>query len=495
MGNIKKLAGATIWYGVPTILHRFLGFILQLFLTSVFPAEKFGEIGQLYAFIPFCNIIFTYGLETSYFRFTQSVEKDRLYNTLNVSMIVSTVLFSGVLLAGAPVMADVLGFPGRGGLVMLATGVLFFDTLTTIPFAKLRQEGRPRKFAAVKLATIVVQIVLTVFILKYAPKLHAQGYLSWYDPDRGVEYFVIANMIASACSLLFLSKEFSAFRWKFDKTLWKEVIRYSWPLIAIGLGGMINEMLSRLIFPQVYPADRAVSMSLLGIFSANYKLAVLITISIQAFRMGAEPFFFNQSDKKDAPQTYARVMKYFTMFMGAAFLAVALFLELWQWFITRGADKSYAEGIQVVPVLAMASVFLGIYYNLTIWYKLTDRNLMGVWITLGGALVTIVLNIWWIPQFSYTGSAWATFVCYGSMMAASYLLGQKYYPVPYEVPKILGYLGLAALIFVAQNYLRTQGAGFWPLMIAGVAGMGVYLAVIAGSERKDIGRLLSRKAG
>lgn len=495
MGNIKKLAGATIWYGVPTIFHRFLGFILQLFLTSVFAAEKFGEIGQLYAFIPFCNIIFTYGLETSYFRFTQSVDKDRLYNTLSVSMIVSTLLFSAVLLAGAPVLADVLGFPGRSHLVMLATGVLFFDTLTTIPFARLRQEGRPRKFAAVKLATILVQIVLTVFLLKYAPQLHKAGYLSWYNPDYGVEYFVIANMIASACSLLFLAKEYSAFRWKFDASLWKEVILYSWPLIAIGIGGMINEMLSRLIFPQVYPGTREVSMALLGIFSANYKLAVLVTISITAFRMGAEPFFFNQSGRQDAQQTYARVMKYFTMFMGAIFLVVALFQEVWVWFITRGADKSYAEGIHIVPVLAMATVFLGIYYNLTIWYKLTNRNLMGVWITLGGALVTIVLNIWWIPQFSYTGSAWATFACYGSMMAASYLLGQKYYPVPYEVPRILGYLALAGMIYVLQNCLRAEGFGFWPLAIAGVAGMGVYLAVIAWSERKDITRLLSRKAG
>lgn len=495
MGNIKKLAGATIWYGIPTILHRFLGFILQLFLTSVFPADKFGEVGQLYAFIPFCNVIFTYGLETSYFRFTQSVDKDRLYNTLSVSMIVSTILFSAVLLIGSPVLADGLGFPGRSHLVMLATGVLFFDTLTTIPFARLRQEGRPRKFAAVKLATILVQIVLTVFLLKYAPRLHAAGYLSWYNPDLGVEYFVIANMIASACSLLFLSKEYSAFRWKFDKMLWKEVILYSWPLVAIGIGGMINEMLSRLIFPQVYPATREVSMSLLGIFSANYKLAVLVTISINAFRMGAEPFFFNQSGRQDAQQTYARVMKYFTMFLGAVFLVVALFQEVWVWFITRGADKSYAEGINIVPVLAMATVFLGIYYNLTIWYKLTNRNLMGVWITLGGALVTIILNIWWIPQFSYTGSAWATFACYGSMMAASYLLGQKYYPVPYEVPRILGYLALAGVIYVLQNLLRVEGFGFWPIQIAGVAGMGVYLAVIAWPERKNIARLLLRKAG
>lgn len=495
MGNIKKLAGATIWYGVPTIFHRFLGFILQLFLTSVFPTEKFGEVTQLYAFIPFCNVIFTYGLETSYFRFTQSVEKDRLYNTLSVSILISTVLFSGVLFLGSPVLADMLGLPGRADLVMLATGVLFFDTLTTIPFAKLRQEGRPRKYAAVKIATIIVQILLTLFFLKWAPKLHADGHFAWYNPARGVEYFVIANMLASFCSLLFLSKEFSAFRWKFDKGLWKEVIRYSWPLMVVGIGGMVNEMLSRLVFPQVYPYPEEVAKSELGIFGANYKLAVLVTICITAFRMGAEPFFFNQSGRQDAQQTYARVMKFFTMFMGAVFLAVALFLDIWIWFITRGPDPRYAEGMHIVPVIAMASVFLGIYYNLTIWYKLTNRNLMGAWITLGGAVVTIILNIWWIPQFSYTGSSWATFVCYGLMMTVSYLLGQKYYPVPYEVPKIVGYLALAGAIYGLQHYLRAEGLGFWPLQITGVAGMGVYLAVIAWSERKDIARLLSRKAG
>ncbi len=233
----------------------------------------------------------------------------------------------------------------------------------------------------------------------------------------------------------------------------------------------------------------------MGIFGANYKLAVLVTICINAFRMGAEPFFFNQSGRQDAQQTYARVMKFFAMFMGAVFLAVSLFLDLWIWLITRGPDKRYAEGMHIVPIIAMASVFLGIYYNLTIWYKLTNRNLMGAWITLGGAVITVILNVWWIPQFSYTGSSWATFVCYGLMMTVSYLLGQKYYPVPYEAPRILGYLGLAGAIFAAQHYLRSQDIGFWPLQIAGVAGMGVYLAVIAWSERKDIARLLSRKAG
>ncbi|RPD40134.1 lipopolysaccharide biosynthesis protein [Chitinophaga barathri] len=495
MGNIKKLAGQTIWYGLPTIAQRMLGFVLQLFLTSVFLTEQFGVVTQVYAFIPFMNVIFTYGIETSYFRFAQNTDKTRLFNTLSISLIVSSCIFTALLMLGSGTVAQMLNLPGRGDLIMLAAGILFFDTLVVVPFAKLRQEGRPRKYALVKILTITTQILFTIFFLTICPRLHTAGYswMSWYNPAAGVEYYMLSNLLAGFLGLVYISREFVSFRWMFDKTLWEEVIRYSMPLIIVGLGGMVNEMLSRAIFPRVYPFPKEITDSQLGIFGANYKLAVLITVFIQAFRMGAEPFFFNQSKNEDAQHTYARVMKFFVMLLGAVFLVVSLFLDFWILLITQGPDKRYAEGMHIVPVLAMATVFLGIYYNLTIWYKLTNRNMTGAWITLAGALITVGLNIWWIPQFSYTGSSWATFICYAFMMTVSYLLGQKYYPVPYDVKRILFYLGLAALIYAGHAWIRTLDPGFWTLQVTGLLGMGIYLAVILFMERAEVASLLGRR--
>lgn len=476
---------------MPTIVARFLGFILQLFYTSLFTTDEFGVITQLYAFIPFLNILFTYGLETSYFRFSQNTEKTKLYNTLCISLLVSTTVLTVAILAGARPLADFLEISDRPELVLIMAWIIFFDTLVTLPFARLRQEGRPRKYAMVKVLTILSQIVFTVFFLMICPKMVGNPLFGWYDPAFGVGYILVANLISSFLTLVFLYNEIAMFRWRFDKALWKDVMNYSMPLLIVGFGGMINEMLSRQVFLKVSPLPEKEKFSALGIFGANYKLAVLITVAIQAFRMGAEPFFFNQSKNEDARNTYARVMKFFVMACGAMFLVVALFLDLWKILITQN-DPAYADGLHIVPVLTMGTVFLGIYYNLTIWYKLTNRNMAGAWITLAGAVITIVLNIWWIPQYSYDGSAWATFICYAFMMVISYLLGQKYYPVPYPVARILFYLALATGIFLVHHYIRSLEPDIWLIHGAAVIGIGIYMAVIAWVERKEFGKLLKR---
>lgn len=493
MGNIKKLAGQTIWYGVPTIVHRFLGFILQLFVTGLIPADEYGILTQAYALIPFLNVLFTYGLETSYFRFVQTEDKTKLYNTLSVSMIVSTVALTVLLLLANRPIASAMSIPDYRVLIMLMAGIVFFDTLATLPFAKLRQEGRPRKYAMVKLLTIISQIALTLFFLVGGPKLAANGLADWYVPGQSVMYFMLANLLASAFALVFLYKQMFSFQWSFNKALWKEVLLYSLPLVIVGLGGMTNETLSRFIFPMVYPHPYEEARTELGIFGAGYKLAVAVTIFINAFRMAAEPFFFNHSKNENAQATYARVMKFFVLVLGGVFLVVSLFLDFWGIFISLGPDKRYIEGLQIVPIIAMATVFLGIYYNLTIWYKLTNRNLMAAYVTIAGAVITVALNIWWIPQFSYVGSAWATFICYGFMMTVSYLLGQKYYPVPYDVKRILCYLGLAALIYAGHHWLRAGNPNIWVLHGCGALGLGIYGAVVLYMERREIRSLLSRK--
>jgi len=223
---------------------------------------------------------------------------------------------------------------------------------------------------------------------------------------------------------------------------------------------MINEVLSRLVYRKVLHLDDLTEKRELGIFGANYKLAVLITIFIQIFRLAAEPFFFNQSTKEDARKTYARVMKFFVIAGCFMFLIIALFLNVWQMLIAA-RHKAYAEGIGIVPILAMGSVFLGIYYNLSVWYKLTNRNMFGAYITIAGAVITVLLNIWWIPEFRYYGSAWATFVCYAFMMVASYIQGQKYYPIPYAWKKLLAYLAIVSLLYLAHRGLLYIGRSYF----------------------------------
>ncbi|WP_343305062.1 polysaccharide biosynthesis C-terminal domain-containing protein [Chitinophaga niabensis] len=490
MGNIKKLAGQTIWYGLPTITSRFLSFFTSILFTGFLVPYDFGQMSLVYQVIPFLNVIFTYGLETSYFRFAQTTDKSRLYNTLCVSMLVSTSVFTFFLLAAATPIADLLKLPGHADFIYYTAIIIFLDTLSTLPFARLRQEGRPRKYAFIKLMNVVSNLVFSMFFLMICPMLQKGNpdWMSWYDPLYGVGYILIANLLASLLTLVLLSAEIKVIQWSFDKTLWKEVMRYSLPLVIVGFGGMINELMSRLSFTYLLPGAQ---FDVQGIFSANYKLALLIVIFIQAFKMAAEPFFFNMSKNEDARLTYARIMKFFVMVCGAVFLGVALFLDIWKLLITT-KDASYADALDIVPIITMGTVFLGIYYNLTIWYKLTNQNMIGAYITVAGAVITIVLNIWLIPRFVYMGAAWTTLICYAFMMVTSYLFGQKYYPVPYPVGKILSYLGLATVIFLAHHYLRSQHPGMLLLHAAGLVGLGIYGAVILYMERAEFGSLLSR---
>ena len=491
--SIKKLAGQTLWYGVPKIVSRFLNYGITILGFQLFKPEETSDLTQIYAIIPFLNVLFTYGLETSYFRFAQTVDRDKLYNTLTFSVILSTIFFSLVLLLLQDSMVRLFEIKDNPEYITWMIGILFFDTLAVLPLAKLRLEERPRKYAFVNVASILINILLVIFFLYIAPARFKENPNSiWgiiYQPDVQVGYFIIANLIASALSLLFLYKEFSVFKWIFDKKLWKEVMIYSYPLVIVGFGGMINEMLSRVVYVKVRDVDLITEKKELGIFGANYKLAVLITIFIQIFRLAAEPFFFNQSTREDAPKTYARVMKFFVIACCFMFLVVALFLDFWKLLIAAKFPE-YAEGIHIVPILAMGSVFLGIYYNLSVWYKLTNKTMYGAYITIAGAIITIALNIWWIPTFHYTGAAWATFFCYAFMMVASYLQGQRYYPVPYATKKLIAYLVIVTLIYVVQWTI----CKFTPKLIflhfaTGLVLLGAFGLFILKIEKREFARL------
>lgn len=364
---------------------------------------------------------------------------------------ITSVLFTILVLLKTSSLANFISLPDHPEYIQWTAYILFLDTLTTLPFARLRQEGRPKRYAFIKVASIIINVLLVIFFLNICPKLYEENpnsiFFFWYDPEVGIGYYIIANIIASLFTLIFLAKELGSVHLNFDFPLWKKVMSYSYPLIIVGLGGMINEMLSRLVYVRVLNLPKEEELRQLGIFGANYKLAVLITIFIQVFRMAAEPFFFNQSTDKNAPQTYARVMKFFVIACCFMWLAIVTNLEIIKYLGYGNNAAAYSEGLVVIPILAMASVFLGIYYNLSVWYKLTNRTLTGAWITLAGAVITIVLNVWWIPLFGYIGCAWATLVCYAFMMVASYLLGQKHYFITYPLKKLFAYILIVGLMF------------------------------------------------
>ncbi|HNN69592.1 MAG TPA: polysaccharide biosynthesis C-terminal domain-containing protein [Ferruginibacter sp.] len=452
MSGIKKLAGQTLWYGVPTIASRFLGYLMNMALPFFISMPgKTADLVQVYTIIPFLNVVYAYGLETAYFRFSQTHDKQKLYNTLSLSLLYSSILFSVALILCKDLIVSGADLQAHPDYVLWMIAIIAVDNLNTLPFARLRQENRPKRYAFARVMGIVINLAVVIFFLGVVPKILAGNPDSFlrhiYNKDLGLGYYLLGNLCGSLFTLLILFKEIKKVRFQFDMPLWKEVMRYSAPLIIVGLGGMINDVLSRLIYRHVVDLPRAEADHELGIFANIFRLALLITIMIQAFRMAAEPFFFNRSKDENAPKIYARVMKFFVIACCFMFLLIGLFLDVFRWIFTTFANPRWAEGLDVVPLLALGNIFLGIYYNLSVWYKLTNKNTYGAVITVIGAAITIALNIVLIPRLHYTGAALATFCCYLFMMVSSYVLGQKYYPVPYAVKKLIAYVVLVVLIY------------------------------------------------
>ncbi len=452
MSGIKKLAGQTLWYGVPTIASRFLGYLMNMALPFfVAMPEKTADLVQVYTIIPFLNVLYAYGLETAYFRFSQTHDKQKLYNTLSLSLLFSSIFFTVVLLLCQNTLVNAADLNAHPDYLLWMIAIIAVDNLNTLPFAKLRQENRPRRYAFARVAGIVLNVCVVIFFLGVIPKILESdpGHFlaKIYNKEFGLGYYLLGNLCGSLFTLVVLSKEIRQIKINFDFTLWKEVMRYSAPLIIVGLGGMVNDVLSRLIYRHVVDLPQNEADHELGIFANIFRIALLVTIMIQAFRMAAEPFFFNKSGDENAQKTYARVMKFFVIACCFMFLFIGLFLDVFRWIFTTFANPAWTEGMEVVPLLALGNIFLGIYYNLSIWYKLTNKNMYGAAITIGGAVITIVLNIVLIPKLHYAGAALATFCCYLFMMICSYLLGQKYYRVPYAVKKLLAYLTLSVLLY------------------------------------------------
>jgi O-antigen/teichoic acid export membrane protein len=493
LSNIKKLAGQTMWYGLSSIAARFINYLLTPYLTyaAVIKTSDYGKMALVYAAIPLLNVLFTYGFETAYFRFSSNEgDNKRIYSTAALSLLFSTIIFTLILWFNQKTFASVIGLSDFPQIIQLAIFIIALDTLTRIPFARLRQEGRPVKFAIVNITGILVNIFFTWFFISYCSNQIKANPNSWlsliFDTSvNPIVYVVLANLIQSVITLFLLSKEIAQIRFQFDAKMWMKMMLYSMPLIVAGMGGMINETFDRLMLRWWLPGEPGFKDSQVGIYNACYKLSILITLFIQAFRMGAEPFFFKQAEGKNPQRTYARVMKFFVIVITLMFLGVSLFMPIWKNFI----GPRYWEGLSVVPVLLLANMFLGIYYNLSVWYKLGNKTMAGAWITLVGAAITILINFIFIPRYSYMACAWATFFCYGSMMVLSFVWGQKEYRIPYAWKKLVAYIVIVVLLFFIHKGISNLWHNtFFGLTVAATL-VFIYIWFIGLVEKKELPQL------
>ncbi|WP_439880381.1 oligosaccharide flippase family protein [Pontibacter sp. MBLB2868] len=469
MSIAKKLVGQTAAYGLSSIVGRALNYLLVPIYTAVFLPEEYGVVSYLYAFVAFFNILYTYGMETAFFRFANKTGADqkKLYNEVLSIILCSSILFSGIIILASGAIADYIGYPEQQKYIIWLAIILAVDAIVSIPFAWLRLQNKAVKFASVKLANILLTVGANMFFLVLCRDIYQGEYLQSlrplvtrvYNPAFGIGYIFLINLIANGMLIPMLWKEFSLFRFELNKELLRPMLVYAYPLLFMGLAGMVNEVIDRILLEEWLPENFYPGMSnmaAVGIYSACYKLSIFMTLAIQAFRYAAEPFFFSQAEDKNSPNTFAMVMKWFVLACALIFVFISVNLEDFAHLLR---SESYRTGILVVPVLLLANLFLGVYYNLSVWFKLTDKTKFGTYISFGGAAVTIVFNLLLIPVLGYMGSAIATFICYFSMALVSYLLGNHHYPIPYPVKTIIGYILLAiALVWLA---LGIEIPNFW----------------------------------
>ena len=456
MNPLKKLLGQTAIYGLSSIVGRLLNYLLVPLYTRYFTTSEYGDVTLLYAYAAFLLIILSYGIETAFFRFSQREPNKRVvYSTALISLLISSSLFVGFIYFNAQSIANTLSFGQHPEYIQYFAFIIGLDTLSSISFAKLRELNQATRFALIRLLNIFINIGLNLFFIIYCPFAinnnlpTAEFIQSIYSPSIGIGYIFIANLISSVVTILMLVPEMSKSLWRFDKALWRKMMVYALPLMVAGLAGITNETIDRILLQYLLPAD--ISASEIGLYSAFYKLSIIMTLFVQTFRFAAEPFFFSQERERNAKQVYAQVMKYFSIVTAFIFLSVMIYYDLVKQFI--GTSFHDERGATIVPILLLANLFLGLYYNLSVWYKLTEKTSYGAYMSLFGAAITIVLNLVLIPYFGFVGSAWATLCCYFLMALCSYFLGQKYYPIPYPLGRIAMYFGLVLGFYFLSAYL------------------------------------------
>jgi len=443
---IKSLAGQTAVYGMGTIIPRLLNYMLVPFYTRVLSDEHYGQMTELYAYVAFFLVLLTYGMETAFFRFAQKVDTNRVFNAALSAILTTSAIFIALLFFFYEPVAGLIQYAGNSEYIVFVGLIVALDAITAIPFALLRKQNKARRFATIRILNVSLNIGLNVLFIVLIPNWAMKFATEIFGNNASLLLWVfVANLIASLLSLVLLWPQLKRFSFSWDSSLLKPMLSYALPVLIVGLAGMVNEVIDKILLKYLLP-DRETAMAQLGIYGANYKLGVLMTLFIQMFRFAAEPFFFAEAEKKDSPELFARVLNYFVISGLLIFLGITLFIDVFQYFL----GPEFRSGLNIVPIVLIANLFYGVFFNLSVWYKLTDRTRNGAVIALIGASITLFANILLIPVMGYTGAAWAHLACYAAMMIISYFWGKRVYPVPYKVKRFLLYLILAlGLYFIS----------------------------------------------
>ncbi len=486
MGLYKSLFKQTAIYGLATVIPRMFSFLLVPLYTDLLPKAEYGKVSIIFAWMIFFNVILAYGMETAFFRFyNNEANKKSVVETTTVSIFWTSISFLFIGLLYRNTLAQWSGIDSQ--YITYSIWILVLDALVIIPFSKLRAYQKPLVYAGIKIGNVVVNLSLSVFFLVFLPKIAAaypEGFFeSLYIDNFQIGYIFLANIIASLLTFVILSPDYFLLKWKFDFSLWKRMMRYGLPIMVAGIAFAINEQFDKILLGRLLPAN--IADAEVGVYSACYKLGLFMVLYRTAYTLGIEPFFFSHASDANAPQTYATVTKYFVIFGSFILLGVIVFADILKYFMIQ--DSSYWEAMKVVPLIILANFFLGIYTNLSVWYKLIDKTYIGAYISIIGAIVTLVLNYLLIPSMSYYGSAIATIAAYGSMMLISYYLGNKYYPIPYDVKKIGEYLSLSIGFSAISFY------GFRENYFVGISLLLVFMYFIYYNEKETLRRIVNSK--
>lgn len=447
MANMKALAKDTAIYGLSSIVGRFLNYLLVPLYTHVISAENggYGIVTNLYAYVALLLVFLTFGMETTFFRFANKEEEnaDTVFSTSMAIIAVLTGLFLTTIFGFITPISNTLGYAGHPEYILIMSIIVALDALQGIPFSYLRYQKKAIKFASLKLLFIAMNIGLNL------------TYFVWLG-KTDVLYIFALNLVCTGFITLFFIPELTRIHWKVDLALLRRMLSYSWPILILGIAGILNQTADKMIFPLIYP-DKAQGVVELGIYGACVKVAMIMAMITQAFRYAYEPFVFAQSKDKDKNETYAIGMKYFLIFTLLAFLCVVAYLPLLKYMV--GSD--YWEGLKVIPIVMAAEIMMGIYFNLSFWYKLIDKTIYGAWFSLAGCIVLFAVNIIFIPRYSYMACAWGGFAGYGTAMVLSYIVGQKKNPINYPMKSMAVYVAITCLFFGIMQILPEE----WPAIL------------------------------
>jgi len=460
LNPLRRLAGQTAIYGLSSIIGKMINYLLVPLYTRVLIPSEYGVVTEMYAYVAILWVMLTYGMETTFFRFSESEQnKNRVFGTALFSVILTSFVFAGLVLFNSQSLANWLDYPQNKNYVIWFGLILAFDAITAIPFARLRQQNKALRFAVLKLINIGINIGLNLFFILLCPYIlnhHPSGILGsfiggFFNQHDLVGYIFISNLVASAITLLLLFPEIPFKSFEVNTRLLKKMLAYTWPLLIVSIAGSINLSLDKVLLPRLLPKGID-AMAQVGIYGACYKISIIMTLFVQTFRYAADPFFFSESGKSESKKVYADVLTLFTIAVSLIFLLTMMYMDV----VIKFIGKDYREGAGVIPILLLGNLFLGIFYNLSIWYKLTNRTIYGALLSSIGAAITIGLNFILIPFYGYWGSAWAAFFAYFTMMVLSYLIGRKHFRVPYDLRKFFTYIGVAVGLYLLSKQIHIE---------------------------------------